>query len=67
MSSAQKEWLTQKEIADMLGVALSKLYPRISGLRRAGVIETKNDPADDRVVLINVKSLDVIRRAMGVA
>lgn len=60
-----KKWLTQKEIADMLEVPLSKLYPRVSALRKAGVIETKTDPDDDRLILISSGSLDIIRRAVG--
>lgn len=59
------KWLTQKEIAEMLGVPLSKLYPRVSALRKAGVIETRQDPDDDRLILISSDSLDVIRKAVG--
>lgn len=60
-----KNWYTQKEIAEMLNVPLAKLYPRVSALRKAGVIETRPDPNDDRLILISGKSLDVIRRAVG--
>ena len=62
---AQNEWLTQKEIAEMLDVPLSKLYPRVSALRKAGVIQTKADPDDDRLILIHRSGLEVIRRAVG--
>lgn len=62
---AEDKWLTQREIAEMLNVPLSKLYPRVSALRKAGVIETKPDPDDDRLILISSRSLDVIRRAVG--
>lgn len=62
---AEAKWLTQKEIADMLNVPLSKLYPRVSALRKAGVIVTRQDPDDDRLILISSESLDVIRRALG--
>jgi len=62
---AEAKWLTQREIADMLNVTLSKLYPRVSALRKAGVIVTKQDPDDDRLILISSESLDVIRRALG--
>jgi DNA-binding MarR family transcriptional regulator len=62
---AEEKWLTQKEIAEMLDVPLSKLYPRVSALRKAGVIETRPDPDDDRLILISRDSLDVIRRAVG--
>jgi hypothetical protein len=60
-----KTWLTQKEIAEMFDVPLSKLYPRISALRKAGVIDTRPDPDDDRVILVSSDSLEVIRRALG--
>ncbi len=62
---APTKWLTQKEIADMLNVPVSKLYPRVNALRKAGVIVTKTDPDDDRQILISSESLDVIRRAVG--
>lgn len=59
------EWLTQKEISEILDVPLSKLYPRVAALRRAGVIETKSDMDDERLILISRKSLGVIARAVG--
>jgi len=62
---ADDKWLTQKEIAEMLDIPLSKLYPRVSALRKAGVIQTRPDPDDDRLILISRDSLDVIRRAVG--
>jgi DNA-binding MarR family transcriptional regulator len=61
-----KQWLTQKEIADTLHVRIYKIYPRISALRRAGVIETRSDPGDDRLILVSVNSLDIIKKALGV-
>jgi DNA-binding MarR family transcriptional regulator len=62
---AQNEWLTQKEIAEMLDVPISKLYPRVSALRKAGVIRTKPDSDDDRMILIHRSSLEIIRKAVG--
>lgn len=61
-----KQWLTQKEIADFLQVRINKIYPRISALRKAGVIETKTDPRDDRLILVSAQSLDIIKRALGI-
>ena len=61
-----KQWLTQKEIADFLHVRIYKIYPRISALRKAGVIETKSDPGDDRLILVSVNSLDIIKKALGI-
>jgi DNA-binding MarR family transcriptional regulator len=65
IAMAETKWLTQKEIAEMLDVPLSKLYPRVSALRKAGVITTRSDPNDDRQILVSSESLDVIRRAVG--
>jgi DNA-binding MarR family transcriptional regulator len=65
LAMADIKWYTQKEIADMLSMPLPKLYPRVSALRKAGVIITKPDPDDDRVLLISSESLDVIKRATG--
>ena len=56
---------SQKEIAEMLHVPLSKLYPHVSALRKAGVITTRSDPNDDRQILASSERLDMIRRAVG--
>jgi DNA-binding MarR family transcriptional regulator len=61
-----KQWLTQKEIADFLHLRVYKIYPRISALRKAGVIETKSDPSDDRLILVSANSLDIIKKALGI-
>ncbi|MGO8946496.1 MAG: winged helix-turn-helix transcriptional regulator [Ktedonobacterales bacterium] len=61
-----KQWLTQKEIAELLHISVNKIYPRISALRKAGVIETTTDPRDDRLILVSVNSLDLIKKALGI-
>ena len=61
-----KQWLTQKEIAESLHIRVNKMYPRVSALRRAGVIETKSDPSDDRLILVSVNSLAIIKKALGI-
>ncbi len=61
-----KQWFKQKEIADSLHISVNKIYPRIAALRRAGVIETKTDPTDDRLILVSVNSLDIIKKALGI-
>jgi DNA-binding MarR family transcriptional regulator len=61
-----KQWLTQREIADLLQVQVNKIYPRISALRKAGVIETKTDPRDDRLILVSANSLGMIKKALGI-
>jgi DNA-binding MarR family transcriptional regulator len=67
MTTAEsKQWLTQKEIAEFLHVQVNKIYPRISALRKAGVIETKSDPRDDRLILVSANSLDIIKKALGI-
>jgi DNA-binding MarR family transcriptional regulator len=60
----QKEWLTQREIAEMLGVELDKLYPRVNALKNAGVIKWKQNPDDQRSILIHVSSIEAIKKAM---
>ena len=65
--ATSKEWLTQKEIADLLHVRVNKIYPRISALRKAGVIKTTSDPSDDRLILVHVGALNTIKRALGIA
>jgi DNA-binding MarR family transcriptional regulator len=61
-----KQWLTQKEIAESLHIRVNKMYPRVSALRKAGVIETKSDPSDDRLILVSVNSLGIIKKALGI-
>ena len=58
------KWLTQAAIADMFNLPLSTLYPKIIALRKAGVIEVKPNPDDDKLFLISSKSLDIIRVAI---
>jgi hypothetical protein len=45
--------------------ALSKLYPRVAALRTAGVIATKPDMDEERLLLISRRSLGVLARAVG--
>jgi hypothetical protein len=59
------KWLKQREVAQILQVPLSKLYPCTNALRKAGIITTKADPNDERLILISSESLDVIKRAVG--
>jgi DNA-binding MarR family transcriptional regulator len=60
-----KEWLTQKEIAEMLGIETKKLYPTVATLRRTGQIQTMPAPGDERVLLVHNSALPVIRRALN--
>lgn len=64
MSAPTKEWLTQKEIADMLGVDVRKLYPKVNALRRVGVIQTKPDPDDERAILVHASAIEAIKKAL---
>lgn len=59
-----KEWFTQREIAEMLGIGVRKLYPIVMTLRRAGTIATTPDPRDERAVLIHRDGIEIIRRAL---
>jgi DNA-binding MarR family transcriptional regulator len=60
-----KEWLTQKEIAEMLGIETKKLYPTIATLRRTGQIQTTPAPGDELVILVHHSALPLIRRALN--
>ncbi|MBA3822796.1 MAG: hypothetical protein H0X24_02685 [Ktedonobacterales bacterium] len=62
-----KEWYTQKEIADMLGVDIKKVWPAVATLRRTGVIRTAEDPQDERVMLVHASAIDAIKRALRVS
>lgn len=60
----EQDWYTQEEIANMLGVDIKKLYPRVNTLKNAGIIKWKTNPDDQRSILIEKNSLDAIKRAM---
>lgn len=60
------EWYTIQEIADDLGITITKLYPVINNLKIAGVIRTTPNPLDRRLLLIHVSSLPIIRRAFTI-
>ena len=55
-----KEWYTQKEIADQLGIPVRSLYGKINTLRTAGVIQWKEDPNDQRAILVHRDSIPLI-------
>jgi DNA-binding MarR family transcriptional regulator len=60
----EKEWYTQREIAEMLGIEVRKLYPVVMTLRRAGTIATTPDPRDERAILIHRDGIEIVRRAL---
>jgi DNA-binding MarR family transcriptional regulator len=61
---SDQEWYTQEEIAQLLGVELKKLYPRVNALRNAKVINWKINPNDQRSILIHKDSIDTLKDAM---
>jgi hypothetical protein len=59
-----KEWYSLKEIAQMLDIPLRRLYGKVSVLRTAGTLDWKEDPEDQRAILINKSSLGLITTAV---
>lgn len=63
---ADKEWLTQSEIAEMLNVPIRKVYDATAALRKINAIRTTPDPKDFRVTLINAADLDIIKQFLRI-
>lgn len=62
---ADKEWYTQQEIADELGVGLDRVRATVSTLTKAGVIKTQRDTRDSRYVLVHSSSIPIIKQTLG--
>jgi DNA-binding MarR family transcriptional regulator len=59
-----KEWYTQRELAEMFGIHIKQLYNVVSALRKLAIIRTTPDPRDSRTILIHASSVDTIKRAL---
>lgn len=59
-----KEWYTQKEVAAMLNIPVRRLYSKVNTLRNAGAIQWKENPDDQRAILIHKNSISVLTAAM---
>ena len=53
-------WYHVREIAEIMGIPVRLLYPKIHPLRIVNAITTMSDPADDRAILIHRDSLPMI-------
>jgi DNA-binding MarR family transcriptional regulator len=58
------EWITQEQVATELGVPIDRVRNVVPGLTKAGVIQTKRDPLDNRYVLVHKGGVEIIRRAI---
>jgi|GEM_PF-3519151 len=56
----EKEWYTQKEIADNLGINLAKVQGAVRALRRMNAIMTTTDPRDERFTLVHHSGIDQV-------
>ena len=59
-----KEWYTMDELAEMWGVAVSRVQNFVRVLSRAGTIQVRNKPSDMKYKEVNRNSLEVLRRAV---
>ncbi|MBA2676832.1 MAG: hypothetical protein H0U76_00300 [Ktedonobacteraceae bacterium] len=59
-----KEWYTQKEIAEQMEISVRKIYGKVSALRTSGVLKWKEDPSDQRAILIHRDSVETIVNAV---
>jgi DNA-binding MarR family transcriptional regulator len=59
-----KEWYTQQEIAEMLGVALERVRATVTALDNAKIIKTARDPKDRRYIVVSAGSLDTLKQAI---
>jgi DNA-binding MarR family transcriptional regulator len=60
-----KEWLTFKELADMLGTSERKISESVKTLRRVGLVETTPDPRDERYTLVKASGIPAIKKALN--
>jgi DNA-binding MarR family transcriptional regulator len=60
----EKEWYTMQEIASLLGVHYSRIRNAVATLTRLGAITTKENPLDNRVLLIHRDSIEQVRKAI---
>lgn len=67
MANDTKEWLTQEEVANDIGVDIDKVRALVNALARAGVVKTQRNPKDQRYILIHKDSVPVIQNALGTA
>lgn len=61
-----KEWLTIREIADLLGTNERKVLDAVRTLRRVGLVQTTPDPRDERFTLVHHSGLDAIKKALNI-
>jgi DNA-binding MarR family transcriptional regulator len=61
---ADKDWLTQEEIANQIGAPVDKIRAIVSALSGAGVIKTQRNPLDKRYVLVHKDSVETIRKSI---
>jgi DNA-binding MarR family transcriptional regulator len=60
------EWLTIKEIAELIGTTERKVTDTVRTLRRLGLVQTTPDPRDERFTLVHNSGLDAIKRALNI-
>jgi sugar-specific transcriptional regulator TrmB len=61
-----KEWLSSKEVADLLNVPVTRIYNAVSALRRMNNIETMQDPDNYSITLIKATSLEAIKKFLRI-
>jgi DNA-binding MarR family transcriptional regulator len=59
-----KEWYTQQEIAEMLGVTLDRVRSAVTVLDNAKIIRTARDPKDRRYIVVHTDSIDKLKQAI---
>ena len=59
-----QEWLSLKDIADMLSADVRAVQAAVRTLRRAGVIRTTPNPKDERQILVHNSGLDAVKRSL---
>jgi hypothetical protein len=64
LTAPSDEWLTQQQVAQMLGIPVEKVRPVVATLARTKQIKTAQNVLDRRYLLVHRDSVPVVRQAI---
>jgi DNA-binding IclR family transcriptional regulator len=66
MPDDNQEWISIKDLAELLDVPAARIYTALSALRRTTGVNTKSDPDDYRITLIDKSAIDAIKKFLRI-
>jgi hypothetical protein len=64
MTEPNEEWVTQEQVAQMIGVPVERVRPVVSALAGINQIRTMRNVRDRRFLLVHKDSIPIIRQAI---